>query len=61
MCLARPLFGDLRAADPAVGAKAVLALHRPRIVDVDVDDPGVFQDLDTPEDYRRVLQMIGAL
>lgn len=48
----RAVFADLRAADPAVGAKAVFALHRDRIVNVDVDDPGAFMDMDTPGDYE---------
>jgi molybdenum cofactor cytidylyltransferase len=49
----RAVFADLRAADLAVGAKAVFARHRAGILDVDVDDPGSFDDLDTPEDYAR--------
>lgn len=54
----RSIFGDLRAADPSVGAKAVIELHRARLLDVAVDDPGAFQDLDTPEDYQRLLAML---
>ncbi len=50
----RAVFADLRAADPAVGAKAVFTIHRARVLDVDVRDPGAFQDLDTPEDYHRL-------
>jgi molybdenum cofactor cytidylyltransferase len=51
----RAIFKDLRAADPAVGAKSVFAAYRDRIVNVEVDDPGAFTDIDTPEDYERVL------
>jgi|SRR5215203_4877166 len=51
----RSIFDDLRAADPAVGAKAVFAAHRDRVLNVEVDDPGAFEDIDTPEDYRRLL------
>lgn len=51
----RSVFRDLQAADPAAGAKAVFAMHRDRIVNVDVDDAGAFEDIDTPRDYRRVL------
>jgi molybdenum cofactor cytidylyltransferase len=47
----RELFDALRAADPAVGAKAVMRAES--IEDVDVDDPGVVRDVDTPDDYRR--------
>jgi molybdenum cofactor cytidylyltransferase len=51
----RSVFGDLRMADPSVGAKAVFAAHRDRIVNVEVKDPGAFEDIDTPEDYERVV------
>ncbi len=50
----RSIFADLRAADPAVGAKAVFAMHRSRIVNVEVKDPGAFEDIDTPEDYEKI-------
>lgn len=50
----RSVFADLRRADPAVGAKAVFEIHRARIREVEVRDPGAFQDLDTPEEYREV-------
>jgi len=49
----RALFAALRGADPAVGAKAVI--RAAAIDDVTVDDPGVVEDVDTPEDYRRVI------
>ena len=49
------IFQDLREADPAVGAKAVFVKHRAGIVNVDVNDPGAFEDIDTREDYERVL------
>jgi molybdenum cofactor cytidylyltransferase len=51
----RSIFRDLRAADPHTGAKAVFAMHRDRIVNVEVADPGAFEDIDTPGDYKRVV------
>ncbi len=48
----RAVFIELRRADPAIGAKAVLRAHEGAIVNVEVDDPGVVRDVDTPEDYR---------
>jgi molybdenum cofactor cytidylyltransferase len=51
----RSVFDELRAADPSVGAKAVFAAHRDRIVNVEVKDSGAFEDIDTPEDYERLL------
>ena len=50
----RDLFDALRRADPEAGAKAVLRAHA--IEDVDAGDPGVVQDVDTPDDYRRVIE-----
>jgi molybdenum cofactor cytidylyltransferase len=52
----RAVFDDLRRADPAVGAKAVLRAHHDGIVNVDVDDAGVIGDVDTPEDYERMMK-----
>jgi molybdenum cofactor cytidylyltransferase len=49
---AREVFEDLRRADPAVGARAVVRACG--AVDVEVDDPGVLEDVDTPEDYLRL-------
>ena len=51
----RSVLADLRSADLNTGAKAVFALHRDRIVNVEVDDEGAFQDIDTPEDYQRLM------
>ena len=48
----RQMFEALRRADPAVGAKAVV--RAVAVEDVQVDDPGVVEDVDTPEDYARL-------
>jgi molybdenum cofactor cytidylyltransferase len=50
----RSVFDDLRTADPNVGAKAVFALHRDRVLNVEVDDAGAFEDIDTPGDYEKL-------
>lgn len=50
------LFAELRAADPAVGAKAVVHAHKSEIVDVAVADEGAFTDIDTPADYGTALR-----
>jgi len=52
---AREVFDDLRHADPAMGAKAVLRARGGDIIDVDVDDAGVAGDIDTPEDYGKLV------
>jgi CTP:molybdopterin cytidylyltransferase MocA len=49
----RAVFDALRAADPAVGAKSVM--RAVTVEDVEVDDPGVFEDIDTPDDYARLV------
>jgi molybdenum cofactor cytidylyltransferase len=54
----RSVFADLRAADLNVGAKAVFARYATQIVNLQVNDPGAFVDIDTPEEYRRVLEKI---
>jgi molybdenum cofactor cytidylyltransferase len=49
----RAVFAALREADPSVGAKAVL---RAEVVeDVEVDDPFVARDVDTPDDYAALI------
>ncbi len=52
---ARAMFDAIRHADPAVGAKAVLRAHPEAVLNVEVDDPGVVADIDTPADYERVI------
>jgi hypothetical protein len=47
------VFDELRHADPALGAKAVVRAHGAAVLDVPVDDAGAFLDVDTPEDYAR--------
>jgi len=49
-----PILAELRAADLAAGARPVIQAHRHEIVDVPVDDPGAFDDIDTPDEYRRI-------
>jgi CTP:molybdopterin cytidylyltransferase MocA len=51
---ARAVFDELRQADPARGAKAVVRAHARDVIDVEVDDPGVLRDVDNPEDYERL-------
>jgi molybdenum cofactor cytidylyltransferase len=48
----RAVFAELRAADPAIGAKAVVHAHAADIANVPIDDEGAFRDIDTPAEYR---------
>jgi molybdenum cofactor cytidylyltransferase len=50
------LFAELRAADPSRGAKTVVRAHDADIVNVPVDDPGAFLDIDTEQEYRDALR-----
>ena len=47
----RQLFPQLRAADPATGAKPIVRAHASDAGDVEVDDEGAFTDIDTPGEY----------
>jgi CTP:molybdopterin cytidylyltransferase MocA len=48
------VLAELRSADLAVGARGVVRAHGAELLDVETDDAGAFEDIDTPEDYRRV-------
>jgi len=51
----RLVFDSLRRADPAVGAKAVVRAHADDLIDLELEDPGIVLDVDTPGDYTRLL------
>jgi CTP:molybdopterin cytidylyltransferase MocA len=54
----RALFAELRSADPAVGAKAVVRAHAARIANVPIEDAGAFMDIDTPAEYQNALRQL---
>jgi molybdenum cofactor cytidylyltransferase len=49
----RAVFDELRAANPAQGARAIVHAHAESVSDIAVDDDGAFADIDTPADYER--------
>jgi molybdenum cofactor cytidylyltransferase len=49
----RALRAELAALDGDEGARSVIAAHRPDIVLVEVDDPGIVTDIDTPADLAK--------
>jgi len=53
---ARSLFDELRRADPALGAKAVVRAHATRILNLEIDDEGALLDLDTHDEYERAVR-----
>jgi molybdenum cofactor cytidylyltransferase len=52
----RSLFAELRAADPSTGAKPIVRAHASAAGDLAIDDEGAFTDIDTNEEYTRVLR-----
>ena len=49
----RSMFAELLAAPEDQGARVVVNTDPSRVLYVDVDDPGILLDLDTPEDLAR--------
>lgn len=52
----RAVFDELRDAPLETGARTVVRAHAADIVDVPVDDPGCIIDVDTPDEYDRLLR-----
>lgn len=50
----KEVFEELRAADARMGARAVVRAEPGRVLDLEVGDPRVTEDIDTPADYARV-------
>jgi molybdenum cofactor cytidylyltransferase len=48
----RALFDEIRRAPEAVGARQVVWDHQKDLSEVEVSDPGIGRDVDTPGDYR---------
>lgn len=54
VCFARALYPELLEAPEEEGARAVVRRHRALLREVPVDDPGIHQDVDSPEDFARL-------
>jgi molybdenum cofactor cytidylyltransferase len=52
----RALFNALRTADAEQGAKPVIRAHASAAGDLPIADDGAFLDIDTPEEYARVVE-----
>jgi molybdenum cofactor cytidylyltransferase len=48
------VFDELRRADPAAGAKAVVHAHAAEVLNVEVNDAAVLRDVDTLPEYREL-------
>jgi molybdenum cofactor cytidylyltransferase len=55
----RWVFDELRRAPLTEGAKVVVHAHADELVNVPVDDEGCVEDVDTPEEYRALLDRAG--
>lgn len=58
VCLASEVATEILALPPAAQARDVIHRRRDRTHYVEVDDPGIFQDADDPEAYRRLLKAV---
>ena len=47
------LGAELLRAPESEGARAVVHAHEAHLVEVEVDDPGILTDIDTPQAYRK--------
>jgi len=59
--IVRPTSGSrhghpLRAADPAVGLKPIVRAHATAAGDFPIGDEGAYLDIDTPDEYERVVR-----
>ena len=48
----KALLAELLALDGDEGARSIVQRHRAELVVVEVDDPGIFTDIDTPSDLE---------
>jgi molybdenum cofactor cytidylyltransferase len=48
----RAVFDEIRRAPESVGARQVVWDHQGDLLEVEVQDPGIGRDVDTPGDYR---------
>lgn len=48
-------FSEFQALTGDVGAREIISRHPEDLQKVDVPDRGVLQDIDTPEDYRKLM------
>lgn len=49
----RQIYGEILAAPLDQGAKVIVRKDPARVRELQLNDPGILADIDTPEDYRR--------
>jgi molybdenum cofactor cytidylyltransferase len=52
----RALFDELLSTRLEEGARSLIRAHASEVAEVEVDDPGVLIDVDTPEEYERYVR-----
>jgi len=52
----RSIFPELIKASPEVGAREVIWNNEEKILELEVDDPGILLGTNTPEDYKKNLK-----
>jgi nicotine blue oxidoreductase len=53
--IAQPVIRELLGADPSAPARSIIRRHAADGVELEVADSGPFLDVDTPEEYRRLI------
>lgn len=56
LAVAPRLVHEIPTLDPAIGLRQLLDRYSKLLVEVPVDDPGCVRDVDTPEEYRRLVE-----
>lgn len=51
----REVFAELAATPLGLGARAVVGRQPGRVIEVEVDDPGIHADVDSPSDYATMI------
>lgn len=54
--VSREFFGELLALEAGRGANEVIRAHAAETLEIETDSEGVAIDIDTPEEYRRLLR-----
>jgi molybdenum cofactor cytidylyltransferase len=55
LAIAPALLPEIDTLDLNVGLRQLLDRHADAVLEVETEDPGVVEDVDTPEDYERAL------
>jgi CTP:molybdopterin cytidylyltransferase MocA len=56
--IAQPVIRELLAADPSASARSIIRRHAANGVELELADDGPFLDVDTPEEYRRLISSL---